>query len=142
LEGCEVIKYIQNSKIKNKIIYKGYVSDEEMINLFAHATAFVYPSIYEGFGFPILEAMQLGTPVITSNIGAMKEIGESAATFFDPFNPEDIGGKIKMILQHEELRKKLIVKGYEHAKRFTWQKCVDQTIDVYATTLAYQNSAF
>ncbi len=102
--------------------FLGYVSDEELSALYSRCICFAYPSIWEGFGYPIIEAMKLGTPVATSNNSSLKEIGDGAALLFDPFNISDIKRALKKMIEDGDLRNELIKKGSERAKIFAWKK--------------------
>lgn len=106
----------------------GYVPQEDMPSLYAGASLFVYPSLYEGFGVPILEAMTVGCPVATSNISSMPEVGGDAAVYFDPMSVEDIAEKMKWALEHT---KSLKDKSLMQAKNFSWEKTARETIEVY-----------
>lgn len=123
-------------RIKDKyrdknIIYKGYVSDEELVTLYKNARCLVMPSFEEGFGIPLLEAMALSCPVVSSNAGSLPEIGGDAAIYFDPHNQQDMINKISKILSDEDLRKDLIKKGLKRYKLFSWNKLAEKTLEVY-----------
>ena len=90
---------------------------------------FVLPSLYEGFGLPVLEAMQYGCPVITSNVSSLPEAGGDACLYIDPQNVADITAKMKMLLEDKNLRASLIEKGYEQVKKFSWEKTAKETLD-------------
>ncbi len=107
------------------------LSDEEMPLLYASAKLLLYPSLYEGFGLPILEAMAVGIPVITSNVSSMPEVGGDAAIYVDPMDESDIETKVKQVINSEKLREELIKKGFAQAKKFTWKKCIDETVSLY-----------
>jgi len=113
------------------IIYTGTVSDEELVALYKGAKAFVMPSFEEGFGIPLLEAMACGCPVVSSNAGALQEVGGNAAIYFDPHNLEDMEDKIDKVLSDEKLREDLIAKGLKRYKQFNWEKLARQTLEVY-----------
>ena len=109
----------------------GYVSDAERNWLYHHATALVFPSLYEGFGLPILEAMSAGTPVITSNCGAMTEVADDAALLVDPYSPTAIAEGMKRIATEEDLKSRLISAGRERVALFSWESTATQTAKVY-----------
>jgi len=110
----------------------GFVPDEDLVGLYSAAKAFVYPSIYEGFGFPILEAFSCNCPVITSNISSLPELGGNAAIYTNPKKEKDIYEAIKFVLNlGSESRKSLIQKGQVQAKKFSWEKTANQTLKVY-----------
>lgn len=121
---------IQKSSYEKQIVNLGYTTSEKLRALYRDAFCFLFPSFYEGFGIPNLEAMQLGCPVITSNLGAMKEVCGQAALFVDPGNLDEIANGIKS-LQDTKLRSEIIQRGITHASSFTWKKCADKTISAY-----------
>lgn len=108
-----------------------YLSDDQLPLLYGSATVLLYPSFYEGFGLPIIEAMACGLPVITSNVSAMPEAAGDAAIYVDPHNLFDIEEKLKMVMEDQDLREQLIKKGFSQAKKFSWEKCAQQTADIY-----------
>ncbi len=114
---------------KEKTIVKGYVSDDELQILYKNAVAFVYPSLYEGFGLPPLEAMQYGCPVITSNLTSIPEICGNAVLYADPYSPQDIAEKINLLETDIVLRNDLIQKGFEKVKEYTWERTTDLLLD-------------
>lgn len=99
--------------------------------LYSCASLLLYPSLYEGFGLPILEAMACGCPVITSNISSMPEVAGTAAIFVNPQNVDEIKKRVKEVMEDEDLKKGLIKKGFEQAKNFSWKKCAQETAQVY-----------
>ncbi len=107
------------------------VSDEELPLLYASARLLAYPSLYEGFGLPILEAQACGVPVVTSDVSSMPEIGGQGAAYVDPLDIEDIKKTIRKVFYDNEVRKNLIKEGLKNVKQFTWEKTVEQTIEVY-----------
>jgi len=120
---------IEKLKIKNeKLKILGYVPKEDLAPLYAGAQVFVYPSLYEGFGLPILEAMACGCPVVTSNISSMPEVAGKAAILIDPKNIEDIALGIKKAI---EKRDELIREGFERVKNFSWEKNAKETLKIY-----------
>lgn len=119
----------------HKLIITGktipWLSDEELPLLYNSATVLLYPSLYEGFGLPILEAMACGTPVITSNLGSMAEIAGENALMVNPKDVEDISSKLDQLMKDQKLHKSLREKGLKHASKFSWEKCAQQTAEVY-----------
>ncbi|MBI2019903.1 glycosyltransferase family 4 protein, partial [Candidatus Daviesbacteria bacterium] len=113
------------------IIYTGYIYDEELVALYKNASSFVMPSFEEGFGIPLLEAMACSTPVVSSNVGALSEVGGNACLYFDPHNSEDMIDKISQVLNNEKLRKDLIEKGKMRVKQFSWEKLAKETLRIY-----------
>ncbi len=117
---------INTHNLEDRVKLLGYISDEDMIKYIQQAEILVYPSLYEGFGIPIIEGLSLGTPVITSNIGAMKEVGADAAVLANPDSAKSIAKGIQSILQDDLLKQSLIYKGYERAKEFDWKMSAQQ----------------
>ena len=107
------------------------VPDSDLVEFYNRAELFVYPSFYEGFGLPILEAMACGTPVIASNTSSMPEVGGPAALFADPRNSQEFVTQALRILQSKDLRQHLIDAGIRHARQFTWQAAAEATLAVY-----------
>lgn len=105
--------------------------DEEMPMLYNAAKVLMYPSFYEGFGLPILEAMSCGVPVITSNISAMPEVGGEAVLYANPEDEKDIADKLRLVMEDKKIRKDMIDKGFLQAKKFSWEKCAKETLEVY-----------
>lgn len=121
-----------NSAIEENIKFTGYLSDEELNDLYKTAEVFVYPSFYEGFGLPPLEAMANGCPVMVSNTTSMPEICGEAAIYFDPYNSENIAEKLDLLINNNDLKKQLIEKGSERVKTFSWAhsaKTIIETIN-------------
>ena len=118
----DIFKEYEDSAFKNDIIFKGYVSDKGLAQLYKNASVFVYPSFYEGFGFPILEAFSHGAPVVTSKTSSCGEIAGDSALLINPDNYKEIGEAVLKIINSESLRQELVKKGLDRAKEFTWQK--------------------
>lgn len=112
-----------------------HLPDEEMPLLYGAASVLLYPSFYEGFGLPILEAMACGTPVITSNISSMPEVGGDAAVYLDPENLEQMIKEVKKVMEDKGTRENMIKKGFQQAKKYSWEKCAQETADVYKQIL-------
>jgi glycosyltransferase involved in cell wall biosynthesis len=123
-------RMIDNLHITEKIICK-FVSDRELIDLYSKAVAFVFPSLYEGFGIPVLEAFVAGCPAILANTSSLPEIGNSAALYFDPYSIEDMRSTIEKVITSPSLQKELINRGKERVKEFSWKKCAEETSEVY-----------
>ena len=126
---------INASRYAEHIHRLGFIDNEGLVRLYRHAEVFVFPSLYEGFGIPILEAMKLGCPVVTSNIGAMKEISGNAAMLVSPDDAEDIAQQIITICNDSALRAKLIYSGRIRSEQFSWSKCAEETTQVYRSLL-------
>ncbi|MDA3798625.1 MAG: glycosyltransferase family 1 protein [Kiritimatiellae bacterium] len=111
--------------------WTGYISDEELIKLYQESTALLHPSLYEGFGLQIIEAMQSGTPVISSVGGSLKEICGDAAIVLPVKSPELFAESIEKLLNSKELQKELIQKGFKRAKEFSWEKTTRNILSIY-----------
>ena len=129
ITGDEIVAK-EAGRLGGRVQFTGYVDDERLRQYFAHADALVFPSLYEGFGLPPLEAMAAGCPVLVSTAASLPEICGDAAVYCDPHRPEDIASKLLGLLMNEELQEELRRKGYEQARTFTWERCVSQTCDV------------
>ncbi len=108
----------------------GYINDPQLKALYENALGFIFPSTYEGFGLPILEAMRCGCPVLCSNAASMREVAGDAATYFDPYQPQQIAQVFNQFLADRPLREQLIGRGYEQAERFTWSSTAQKTLAV------------
>lgn len=126
----EILAAPEELKIKNKVKFLENVEDDELPLFYKNALCFVLPSLYEGFGLPVLEAMKQGCPVITSNISSLPEAGGDAALYVDPEDIDDIAEKITQLVGSEKLRKELIEKGKAQVKKFSWEKTAKETLEV------------
>ncbi len=116
--------------VSERVRFLDFVSDEDFPSLYKNALCFVLPSLYEGFGLPILEAMQYGCPVATSNVSSLPEAGGDAALYFDPRNADEISKTIKKVIEDKSLRDEMIRKGYAQVKKFSWEKTARETLKV------------
>lgn len=126
-----MLKAQNNEHLINHIMLTGYIPNKELPNLYRLAQMFLYPSLRESFGIPILEAMACGIPVITSNTSAMPEVAGEGALLIDPTQPDDIAATILNVLQNESLRNQTIAYGINRAAMFSWQKTAQQVLDIY-----------
>ncbi len=117
--------------LSKDVVFAGYVSEELLAWLYCASRCFLYPTLYEGFGFPPLEAMACGTPVITSECTSVPEVAGDAAILIDPTSDKSIGDALVRVLQDEPLRRQLIQRGKEQVRRFGWQETVRKTLGVY-----------
>lgn len=129
------ISNIKDQKLDQKVKILGFVEKEDLAGLYSGAMAFVYPSLYEGFGLPILEAMACGVPVVTSDVGSMKEIAAGAAVLIDPESTESLANGISKLLKNVKLREELKIKGLKRAGEFSWDKAALQTLEAYRSVL-------
>jgi glycosyltransferase involved in cell wall biosynthesis len=117
--------------IKDRTTIHKYSSDEKLAELYSKALAFVFPSLYEGFGIPVLEAFASQCPAVLSNTGSLPEIGADAAVYFDPYSIDDMRNQIERVICSSSLRDEMIKKGKKQLKLFSWEKCAKETMEVY-----------
>jgi len=130
--GTQFDKALSQLKLKDNVCFPGFVSDKDLPAIYKGAKLFVFPSRYEGFGIPPLEAMSCGTPVLASNIPVMKEVLEDAAMLFDlNISDDELASKISEILSDKNLRDNLVQKGLKHSAKFTWEQCAISTLEAY-----------
>lgn len=120
-----ILKQVEDSPKRRFIHLLGYIPEADKPYLLKLARVFVWPSLYEGFGLPVLEAMAVGTPVLTSNVSSLPEVVGEAGLLVNPYNIDDIADGITKLHTDDSLRSHYISKGLEHSKRFTWEKCAD-----------------
>jgi glycosyltransferase involved in cell wall biosynthesis len=127
----ETLRAVEDRGLAENIIFTGYVPESDLPALYSGALCFVYPSYFEGFGLPPLEAMQCGTPVITGNRTSLPEVVGDAAIMVDPFDVEEIGAALSQLIDSSELRATLRAKGLVHAQKFSWRETAKLTLGVY-----------
>jgi glycosyltransferase involved in cell wall biosynthesis len=130
-EAARALNLWQKGNINSPVIFPGYVPDAQLEIFYAEARAYVFPSLYEGFGLPPLEAMTKGCPVVSSDRASLPEILGAAAFYFNPEDEADMIAKIKEVLIDEKLRTALVEKGLEQAKKYNWWECARETLAVY-----------
>ena len=133
--GEEVFEAIERLGLSEAVRLTGYVRQEDLPALYAGAVLFLFPSLYEGYGMPILEAMACGTPVLTSNVTSLPEVAGDAAVQVDPLDVESIAQGILQLVEDPQLREQYIRKGLERVKEFTWERTARETLAVYHKTL-------
>jgi len=127
----KVYEAYNKSPYKDRIYFLGFVSDSIIADLYNIAKVFIYPSFYEGFGLPILEAQACGCPVITSDVSSMPEIAGGSALIIDPENVQSIADAVDVVLEKIQINDELIEKGFDNIRRFSWKKCAEETLKVY-----------
>lgn len=128
----EAKQEINRLHLQNKVIYTGLVSEDDLVALYNLSEAYVFPSLYEGFGLPILEAFACGTPVVASKVSSIPEVaGKGNAVFFDPENENDMAYAIISLLADKKLQAELIDRGFERIKDFSWEKMAKEILSVY-----------
>jgi glycosyltransferase involved in cell wall biosynthesis len=126
---------IRKSGLPDEQVSQVSGNDDVLATLYKHASVFVYPSLYEGFGIPLLEAMSFDVPVACSNTSSLPEVVGNAALTFDPALPEAIGAAIESIVSNSELRADLVNKGRDRLKQFSWERCTAETLNTYGKAL-------
>jgi glycosyltransferase involved in cell wall biosynthesis len=127
----EIPAIVKELHLEQKIITPGMVTDQQLIHLYQSAELFVFPSHYEGFGLPPLEAMACGTPVVVSNSSCIPEICGTAALYSNPNNYTEMAGTMLKVLLNKELHQQLVQKAEKNLKRFSWEKMAKETIEIY-----------
>jgi glycosyltransferase involved in cell wall biosynthesis len=130
-QGSVVSREAKELGLAGEVVFTGYVPTDDLVALYNAATTFVYPSLYEGFGLPILEAMSCGTPVITSNVASMPEVAGEAALLINPRSVEDLAQALGRVLADETLRYELEEKGLHQASQFSWEQTARLTLQAY-----------
>jgi glycosyltransferase involved in cell wall biosynthesis len=125
-----IFETIDKLNLQKDVIFAGYVPDEDLPALYNAADLFVYPSLYEGFGLPPLEAMACGTPVITSNASSLPEVVGDAGIMVNPYDVDELAKAMYEVLTNDGLREELSKKGLERAKLFSWKKCAEEHLKV------------
>jgi len=126
----KIFGQVRHLGLTGRVVLTGYVPDSDLPALLSGALAFVYPSLYEGFGLPVLEAMACGTPVVCSNASSLPEVGGDAALLVDPHNTEALAESLARIAADEDLRRMLSEKGFKQARRFSWQRTAREAMQV------------
>ena len=131
----EVMSTIKELGLQDEVVLTGYISDDELPYLYNGAECFVFPSLYEGFGLPPLEAMACGTPVVSSNVSCMPEVLGDAAIYFDPLNVEDMAKAMAEVGKNYTLKRELKAKGLRQAKLYSFDRMAEETLAVYRKVL-------
>jgi glycosyltransferase involved in cell wall biosynthesis len=131
-----IFENIQRLKLESRVIFTGFVPEEDKPFLLSAATIFVYPSLYEGFGIPVLEALACGIPTVTSNTSSLPEVAGDAALMVDPKSVVDISNKIQLLLSDHVLRRRLIERSLYQSAKFTWESTAAQTCKAYLEAMA------
>ena len=126
----EILDAPKKFGVEDKVLFLENVSDKDLPEFYKNAECFMLPSLYEGFGLPILEAMKYGCPVLTSDISSLPEAGGEAAVYFDPYDVNDMADKIKKVLEDESLRAKMKKEGFKQIKKFSWEKSAGEVLKI------------
>ena len=127
----KILNDIGDKGLIDQIVLTGYVVNTDLPAIYSQCELFLYPSLRESFGIPMLEAMACGAPVITSNTSSMPEVAGSAAAIVDPYKPEEITAAIIRIVSDKETRDSMIEKGYFQAAKFSWKAMAENVLEVY-----------
>jgi glycosyltransferase involved in cell wall biosynthesis len=127
----EIFSTVKILKMENNVVFPGYVPEEDLPYLYNGASLFVYPSLYEGFGLPVLEAMSCGVAVVTSNVSSMPEISGDSALLVDPQDPEQLAKAMERVLTDNVLNNSLKERGLQRAGKFSWERTALETLRVY-----------
>jgi len=125
-EDSEVFTYVEDNNLYENVHFTGHVPDNVLSNVYRNATLFVFPSLYEGFGLPVLEAMSCGVAVLCSDRASIPEIAGNASIYFNPENIEELTDKIMRLLEDKDLRAEYVKKGLEQHKKFTWKNSIEK----------------
>lgn len=130
-EGEKLLNYVKDNNLTNRIVFSGFIDDDILPILYSGCEAFVYPSLYEGFGLPPLEAMSCKAPVITSNLTSIPEVTLDNALLINPYKNDELEKALVTLLNNEDLKNKLSEKGYLRSQDFTWQKTAKETLKAF-----------
>jgi glycosyltransferase involved in cell wall biosynthesis len=130
-----IFEKVKALSLSKKIIFTDHINDEDLIWYYKNAFCLALPSFYEGFGIPVLEAMNYGCPTIISMTSSLPEVGGDASLYFDPKSSGDLLEKINMLQNNKELRKELMTKGKQRVKEFSWEKCGKETLEIILKTV-------
>ncbi len=128
----DIFAAAETSPLRERIHFAGYVADEDLPALYSLASLFAFPSHYEGFGIPVLEAMACGTPVVCANNSSLPEIAGDAALLIEATDTEALANAMLQLVIDTSLREKLIQRGYEQARKFRWEEAARRLLDVYS----------
>jgi len=134
-QGHRVREEIDRLGLADWVVLPGYLSNEDLVALYNLADVFVYPSLYEGFGLPVVEAMACGTPVITSHVSSLPEVAGDAVLFVDPLSEREIFMAMEQLIDDPDLRIRLRIAGIARARKFSWRITAEQTIEAYRRCL-------
>lgn len=135
-KNSEAYRFVRHAGISSRVHFLSYVSIQHLASLYRNAALFVYPSLYEGFGIPLLEAFSSGCPVAASNITSIPEVAFDAAAYFDPLSEDSFAQAVVSLLRDTEFRQSMVARGYARAGRFCWSETAQQTLAVYRRCLS------
>ncbi len=126
----EIFRRVEELGLEKRVIFTGYVAEDDLPTLLSGARLSVFPSLYEGFGLPVLEAMACGTPVVCSDASSLPEVAGDAALLVDPLDVGDLAAALERVLRDEALRAELVRRGFEQVRKFSWERCARETLGV------------
>lgn len=139
-EEATLRKMAETFRIGDDLVLTNYVTDEELVALYNGATLLLFPSLYEGFGLPVLDAMTCGTPVVTSKVSSLPEVAGDAAILVDPYDVRDIAEAVERVLTNPQLQAEMREKGFRQARKFTWDRVAQATIQAYEKTVGHPHT--
>ena len=122
---------VESLQLSDDVIFAGHVADADLPALYSGADCFLMPSLYEGFGIPVLEAMACGAPVVCSKVSSLPEVAGEAARFIEPLTAEGLADAVRQVLSHPKMADKMLSDGMRQAGRYRWQRAADETVQVY-----------
>jgi len=131
---------LERSPARNAVMFPGYVADQDLPAMYTGAQALVFPSLYEGFGLPVLEAMACGIPALASSTSSIPEVGGEAALYFDPTDTDEVIEAVRRVLRDAALQEEMRIRGLAQAARFSWERAAEETADVHRRVLAQQSA--
>jgi glycosyltransferase involved in cell wall biosynthesis len=126
--------------LEERVLFPGYIAEVDKPALLSGALAYVFPSLYEGFGLPVLEAMACGAPVLTSNCSSLPEVAGQAALLVNPHDTAQMGEDLVRMITDADLRHQLIERGYRQIQQFSWDKAAEQVIEILERVVSSQSS--
>ncbi|RKD32279.1 glycosyltransferase family 4 protein [Thermohalobacter berrensis] len=138
----EIFKKVKDYGIEKKVIFTGYVDEEDKPLIYKMSKAFVFPSLYEGFGMPVLEAMSAGVPVITSNTSALPEVVGNAGLLVNPKSTKELTNAIIKVIEDRNSRNKMVQEGIRQSKKFSWKRSAEKLLQVYREVGDYEKSTY
>ena len=133
--NSDVYRRAQEPDLAPHIVFTGFIADADLVSLYGGCDIFAYPSLYEGFGLPVVEAMAAGVAVLTSDNSSLREVAGDAALLCDPLSVEDIAAKLRRLAADAELRAALVARGHARAAGYTWAECARRTLHAYREAL-------